>query len=185
MLNLFSELSRSSCYTAHSFSNELQCSVIFHCYSAQSFANDYNELSHFCYSAQSFYGFVSHSRDSVTHFATVLSHFIILSTILKILLVILAQCSVILQNCSVIPEFQSFFKMTDVGSRGGRQLTTQLEWLAGVQGRTGPSRVGGVSRDRGGHTGMCAVVPSSIGSVGLVDCWIQVMDLRFITLGDE
>jgi hypothetical protein len=127
MLNLFSELSRSSCYTAHSFSNELRCSVIFHCYSAQSFANDYNELSHFCYSAQSFYGFVSHSRDSVTHFATVLSHFIILSTILKILLVILAQCSVILQNCSVIPEFQSFFKMTDVGSRGGRQLTTQSE----------------------------------------------------------
>jgi hypothetical protein len=100
------------------------------------------------------------------HFAIVLGHFMILSVIHDIMSVILPQCSAILQNCSVIPKFQSFFKMTDAGSRGGSRLTARLGWLASARGHVGPSCTVGVSRDRGGQTGVCA--PSLVGSVGLV-----------------
>jgi hypothetical protein len=48
-------------------------------------------------------------------------------------------------------------------------------WLASARGRMGQSCVGGGSRDRGGHVGMCVIAPSS---VGLVDRWVEVVDIR-------
>jgi hypothetical protein len=84
----------------------LHCSAIFHWATVLShflllqcppFCNAYNELSNFCYNAQSFYSFASHSRwfsqafcyaawpfydfvshyrDPVSHFTTMLSYFV-------------------------------------------------------------------------------------------------------------
>jgi hypothetical protein len=75
VLNHYSELRHSLCYTAQPFSADVQCLAIFHCYRAQPFANGYSELSHFCYNHQSFYDFVSHSQDPISHFATMPNHF--------------------------------------------------------------------------------------------------------------
>jgi hypothetical protein len=61
-----------------------------------------------------------------------------------------------------------------VGARGGHQL-----------GRGG-TQVGGGSWLSCGHTGWShARGRIGSGSIGWVDRWVQVMDLWFITLGDE
>jgi hypothetical protein len=97
---------------------------MFHCYSAHPFTNANSELSPFCYSAQSFYDFVSHSQDHVRHFATLLGHFMILSAILEILPVILYNAQPFHKIALSFPSFrQSFYKMTNAGLWGRRQLT--------------------------------------------------------------
>jgi hypothetical protein len=136
----------------------------FHCYSAQPFANGNNDLNHFCYNAQLFYDFVSHSRDPVMHFAKVFGHFMILSAILEILSVILYNVKPFCKITQSFPCFhQPFFKMTNAGSRGARRLSRGGSGAHGTEPRTGV----------GGGEGLCGTeahallgAPSSVSSVG-------------------
>jgi hypothetical protein len=65
--------------------------------------------------------------------------------------------------------------MTNAGLWVRRRFMARSGWLASARGRMGQSCVGGGSRDRGGHVGMCVIAPSS---VGLVDRWVEVVDIR-------
>jgi hypothetical protein len=143
------------------------------CYSAQPF---FTVLDHFmillaifyCYSAQPFLT------------ATILSHFPVL------------QCSAILSRCSVIYDHVSHFRVarTGSGSREGTRLNClrthgSIGYARRTESRGTEPHVRwsrarhGVARARG--VGSVARMSRSVW----VDCWVQVMDLWSITLGDE
>jgi hypothetical protein len=105
---------------------------------------------------------IFHYCSELNHFATVFSHFIILSIILKILSIILLQCSINFNIATVL----SHSKMSN--ARG--ESAARLWWLAAPVRGTEPRRVMGRTR-------AC--------SIGRLACWVQVMNIWSITLGDE
>jgi hypothetical protein len=95
----------------------------------QPFSRSYQS---FCYSAQLFYDFVSHSRDTINHFCTVLIHFT------KFLCL------------------SAIFWMTTVGLQGGRWLVARSRGVGralgsceGAQGRSARSRTSAGARRAG------------------------------------